>query len=241
MNKEINEVRLKEAWIECSERCVKCREERDGCSKYEKDKNKKYCPPVPGCGDYKENVDVFLLTKGHGGIGEDEYFIDNNFEKLREDKLQHYTKRDPYDNFHSFLMRSLIKKIEEEKKNWYLTDIWKCFVIDRPNDKKWPELTKNDIKNNLRKSFENCNKYLIKEIEILKPKVIVLFGNDVKNFYKEQIKENLNHKPVCVESMFPGTRTADKWFGKSKNNPSLSHEKWLIEDIKEKLDNLTLS
>ncbi len=208
---------LKKEWEECCERCNKCRSERT-LSEYEKDDLGHFCPPHPGCGDYKENVDVFFLTMGHAG---EKIFPKKDFDKLKEIKEKHYISNDPYDNFHSFLIRRLINKIKEknETRTWYLTDIWKCFIRDRLDKKlEMNQVKKENIRNNVEISFDFCKGYLIKEIEILKPKVIVLFGGKVKDFYENKIKESLNHKPNCIYSMFPGTRTADAWFGKYKNN-----------------------
>jgi len=238
--KSEQENKLKQEWEEWSEKCSECRNERK-LSKYEKDKidgNENFCPAYPGCGDYQKEVDIFFLTKNHGGGLVEGRFSEltdfDDFNGLEKEKLKHYMKNDPYDNFHSFLVRRLIEKIKlkDKSKTWYLTDIWKCFILDRTDEKKYPEITKKNIKDNMNESFKNCKEYLIKEIEILKPKVIVLFGGKVQDIYHGEIEDYLSApKPIPIDSIFPGTRTADKWFGKSKKNPNLSHEDWLIEEI----------
>lgn len=237
---------LKKEWEEWSKKCIYCRTKRDVCSKHEKDDFDNFCPPFPGCGNYIKNVDIFFLTMGHAG---EKIFPAKDFDKLKDKKYNHYITNYPYDNFHSFLIRRLIDKIRKEDKTitWYLTDIWKCFIRDRLDKKLITnQVKKDDIKNNVDESFKNCKDYLIKEIEILKPKVLVLFGRTVNDYYLKIEKELTLYKPpYIIKSIFPGVNNANRWFGKSepyykdnslkKDNIIRNYEDALIEDIKQKL------
>lgn len=201
--------KIKKEWKKLFESCSECRKKRKDWKK-EKNEEGYSCPPFPGCGKFEENIDILLLTQGHAGGGKEDW-DKKDFDELTSMKKRHYLDEKPIPSFHSFAIRRIIRKIKKIKKSWYLTDIWKCFVYNDEENKKI--------------SFEYCKKFLIKEIEILKPKIIVLFGGKVRKFF-EKIEGDLKHKKYeLIDSTFPARWTADIWL---KNN----REKELIDKIK---------
>lgn len=75
----------------------------------------------------------------------------------------------------------LIKNIEEElpEIKFYKTNLVKCLPLDSKNKLRYPTIEEMNF----------CIDNLVKEIEIVKPKVIILLGNVVSKYIKKYCKE----------------------------------------------------
>ena len=76
----------------------------------------------------------------------------------------------------------IIKEVEDKLPNvkYYKTNLVKCLPLDENGKIRYP--------NN--EEMNACINNLIKEIEILNPKVVFLLGNNVSNFVKKHIKKH---------------------------------------------------
>ncbi len=111
--------------------------------------------------------------------------------------------------FYQYYMSKLLNNLGNI--NWFVTDFAKCYTS---NDK-------------FRIASKYCNKYLKKQIDYLKPKIVVLFGGDVINNFRKyfdktidkQIKITDAHGKLInkktdyqiIASIFPSQSSANKW------------------------------
>lgn len=71
------------------------------------------------------------------------------------------------------MVRELLTKWNEENLEWVFTDLVKCYVCKKG---------KEAYENNFKKAQNYCGNYLKAQIEILKPKVILCFGNEAYRY-----------------------------------------------------------
>lgn len=176
---------------------IKSKRKRKPLEELEKKYNNIYCPIEMGCGtknlDLQKQKGVMIIIKGHSGKHEWKNW--NNWKEPSEEFYHHYYEKPT--TFHTFIVNRIIQSLEKENISWYLTDLIKCFIIDE--------------KDNNETAMKYCGEYLIKQVEALDPKIIVLFGNDVKKFAKEHLSK-YEDRFIC--DIFPTARTADSWIKK---------------------------
>lgn len=76
----------------------------------------------------------------------------------------------------------IIKNIEENLSNlkFYKTNLVKCPPLDNKDKLRYPTTSE----------MNHCIENLLKEIDIIKPKIIVLLGNIVSKYIKKYLKDN---------------------------------------------------
>lgn len=76
----------------------------------------------------------------------------------------------------------IIKNMEDKLSSlkFYKTNLVKCLPLDNKNKLRYPTA----------KEISICTENLLKEIDIIRPKIIVLLGNMVSKHIKKYLKEN---------------------------------------------------
>jgi hypothetical protein len=180
--------------------CKDCRAER---LEYKKNDQKfgLFSNLLPGFSSktIKLPVDVLIIAEAHGGRENLFRPQKNIYEEVKE--LGDYYRVEKLKKYHQQEMRDLFNRLEEKNLEWVFADLTRCFV--------WQGKI-----NNTRKAINNCRKYMDKEIEYLKPKIIVCLGKRVAEEYfgiAEKLIHGNIYKDNIVWSYFPGRNTADIW------------------------------
>jgi thiol-disulfide isomerase/thioredoxin len=179
--------------------CGKCREERKEFAKDEKKYHNTYSDVYLGFPvDISPSIDVLLVLEGHGGghawLPEKE----QNFENSVKQMEKWYRDVPKFETYHQKCVHSLLKKLDENNIRWFLTDLIKCYIFKKD-------------KENKDRAAGNCIKYLERQIKMLNPRVIVMFGNFVQQqmwlhkIYGEKDRNRFLNSP------FPSALNADKW------------------------------
>ena len=205
--------------------CKQCREKRRKLNKEEKRFIRKdlgyeadekwYSYTEPGCWEGcpkfpEKDFDVLLLACAHGG--EDllklkgnhpeeynEIHLVNGINDVIWNKYAYHKGKIPIKKFFQYTIYNLIKRLNKDGISWYFTDAVKCFVSNTPRE-------------NLIKAGKWCvENYLRKEIKIIKPKLVILFGYDVI----EILKDNTKGEPEWFNKKIRVTdHHADSFIGK---------------------------
>jgi len=129
-----------------------------------------------------------------------------------------------YKGFHQLCIHKILSWLNKSGKKWVFTDLVKYYVENE----------------NFKSAAESCIKYLKRQIEISRPRVVLMFGGDVQrsienhlvtnrdkrlrderknqsNLHGEIIEvkpedlKNLKVKTTLMYSVFPTGRNADPW------------------------------
>ncbi len=213
-------------------KCLECRKQRDikftNARKKERNKWGKNieCPFFCFFGEGEHittPLDIFLILMGHAGNHSWKNIIDvadqNSAMKSYYVELKPYGRdeklsKGKYETFHQKEIHLLLNELSG--RNWLLTDFIKCS-------------TENTPKKNIDIALEYCSKYLISQINDLKPKTVVLFGvSTVQKWFDKYIKNELEYSPQLLKPAFPSQWTADKWVRNGGINSVLDE----LEEIK---------
>lgn len=161
----------------------------------------------------KPPVDVLLVTFGHGGGPWKEEPL--SFGDMKTEIEKHYRNKGKYiETFHQFAIREVLDRLDKSSVSWYLTDLIKCYV--HTHNKKG--------RKNKSKAIEYCKNYFEKQVNVLKPKVIVLFGGDVQKGIFESVKgERFSNTMKEVLKNEPIRHLRNR-FVKSEGHPQASME-----------------
>lgn len=234
--------------------CEKCRKERSRftfkrrntevrCIDYEKDKwlkkgVKDFCPVYPGFfnrGNEVEGRAIFFVLESMSGTREWEEKKKTNVSKVVEDLRSFYLEDKKLMTFHQHCIRKILREFDNYP--YVVTDAVKCFVKKEP-------------RKNFLKAGDSCSVFLGWQIYGIKPKVVVLFGNDardaiadfVEEKYWDEIKKlkhgestsvklkekNQKISTTIVFSRFPTAWQADNWIKDGSDSPVISKIKTVI-------------
>jgi hypothetical protein len=79
-----------------------------------------------------------------------------------------------YKGFHQLCIHKILKWLDKTGKKWVFTDLVKYYVEN----------------NNFKSAAESCIQYLKRQIEILQPRVVLMFGSDVQRLIEEHLVAN---------------------------------------------------
>lgn len=197
--------------------CSQCHQERLKFSAEDKKKHNSYSNLLPGFSS--ENIrlplDLLIIAEAHGG-GRGEDFRNQVDLEAEIVNLAEYYLIKPIKKYHQQEMRHLLNYLNNKTINWVFTDLIKCFVWRRYDDK-----SSLDGSENVRIAIKNCSIYLKQQITVLRPKKVLALGKTVAIKYLE-LPNKLEHgntytrsvgdlKFPIVYSIFPSQFTADLW------------------------------
>lgn len=190
--------------------CNSCWEERISFEIKDKKDTDSYSNMIPGFSSNELTlpIEILIIAKAHGGGRKDSFRKQIDL-KTELELLENYYLSDKLVKFHQEQMRSLFNYLNKKKINWVFTDLIKCFVWHGNED----GLNGNT---NFNKAISHCKSYLTKQINYLKPKVILSLGDTVSNSYfniPKPVHGELYQigQSTIVHSTFPSGFTADRW------------------------------
>lgn len=193
--------------------CKKCREER---SKHfpqivESEKiDGSFSPLFEGFSSLENEksvrrVDCLIVSESIGNL---KYHIAKIKGKEPWKFLKDYYMKDKLETFNQQEIRKLLKAILRKGLNFYFTDVVKCFVKKGDDE-------------NFELAVDYCTKYLKKQLEVLKPKIVILLGRKAEKAVFQKIfnrNKKLRHGGVIslngmkvIYSEFPSARNADRF------------------------------
>lgn len=189
---------------------------------------------IPGFSSKKISIpiEVLIVSKEHGGT-DDRWYEGQNTLPEEIEKIRNYYLEEKLKKYNQEQIRKLCFQLDQEGITWVFTDLIKCFVEhDEEKDKTIV-------------AVKNCKKYLNKQIEVLKPKIIIVLGRFVlENYFNEHKKlkrlifeekiklinredRPLNYK--IIPSYFPTGQHADNWVRSGKSERIV---KIILEELK---------
>jgi len=156
----------------------------------------------------EKGIDVLIISESIGNLKHHQSKIEKG-EKPQQ-ILKDYYLGDPIETFNQWATREILELISKKRKNFYFTDVVKCYV-------------KKEGKN-FERAAEQCAKnYLKKQVEMLKPKIVILLGKRAREMFNKEVfnkkDSKLNHGEVftsdemkIVYSEFPSRWTVDQFF-----------------------------
>ncbi len=219
--------------IENEKICKKCRRKRQNFQTYDYKEVGSYCPPLLGC--WKGNleypsipIDVLIVAESHGGGNWSEHINKNIRERINLNYYYHYIKEK--ESFFQYNIKKIIDGIEKEGLFWYFTDLVKCYVFkNKKKSKETKELVVRGGKN-FDIAISECKSVLKKQIDILKPRIILSLGKRVKETLLELgVKED-----KIISYPFPGQWTVNEWAKKDGYEGAIKEIRMKLERYKKK-------
>jgi len=173
--------------------------------------------------ELKVPVDVLIVAEGHGGGNE--HWSDNPRGQF-DVALNFYDYSISKERtFFNLEVCRMMKRLDELEINWFFTDMMKCFVsFNAPKRKD----------NNFCLALQECRKHLVRQVDMLKPKVIVCLGNLVSKNFGEFFEGQQDILDRMIPCKFPSQMAANSWVKDQYDGP-IGEDMRLIKEIRQRL------
>src|SRR5690606_33477447 len=111
-------------------------------------------------------IEILVVAESHGGGRPEGFSGKQKSLPVEVNELENYYRTQPLRKFHQNEIRTLLNHLDDLKVTWVFTDLVKCYV-SKSN------------RQNLKMAADHCAKYLTRQIDVLKPQIIITLGNFV--------------------------------------------------------------
>ena len=205
--------------------CNQCRTARIKYEQHDKKKTGHYCSVGMGFSSERLSIpiDVLILSESHGG-GDKAGFREQKTLQKEINEFNYYYREYDIVKFNQYLIRQLVSTLDKMNKTWLFTDLLKCFVAKEED--------------NMTLAIQYCSIYLMEQLSLLRPKVIICLGNKAFTFLKQyfDLKEvpkkkhgsiyditfnsnGISFDSKIITSLFPSQWNADRWVANDGWNP----------------------